>query len=264
MSAPPRSPAIHPAAVYRPRFTPELLPADLRLRGTEWAVLFALTGRHTVAQVAGQLQLAPGQAAAAFGSLIVAELVVEQRLSLPEYLRGVATTGDPEPKSFAQLLRTAPLRPAASPVVVATGPAGVASPPPSESGGTGRAVVTPAPPTAAALPARAAAATRNLAPPPAFKPLPLEDPAMAPSAPRALSLKALMTFIRSRSADETAGQLDVYRAFLRVDPELLKRHGITTLRFEDDRVIRDAELQQRILGSVESTLGVRCPPEVFV
>lgn len=82
--------------------------------------------------------------------------------------------------------------------------------------------------------------------------------------PRALSLKALMSFIRKRSPDETAGQLDVYRAFLRVDPELLKRHGITTLRFEDDRVVRDAELQERILSSVESTLGVRCPPDVFV
>jgi hypothetical protein len=81
---------------------------------------------------------------------------------------------------------------------------------------------------------------------------------------RGLSLRALLTFIRSRAADETAGQLDVYRAFLRVDPDLLKQHGITTLRFEDDRVVHDAELQRRIVHSVESTLGVRCPAEVFV
>jgi hypothetical protein len=84
------------------------------------------------------------------------------------------------------------------------------------------------------------------------------------TAARGLSLRALLTFIRSRAADETAGQLDVYRAFLRVDPDLLKQHGITTLRFEDDRVVHDAELQRRIVHSVESTLGVRCPAEVFV
>ncbi|HET9766183.1 MAG TPA: hypothetical protein VFS60_05020, partial [Thermoanaerobaculia bacterium] len=80
MSAPvqpqPLPPAIHPAAVYRPRLAPELLPGDLKLRSVEWAVLFALTGRHSVAQVAAQLGLPPGQATAAFRSLIAAKLVM--------------------------------------------------------------------------------------------------------------------------------------------------------------------------------------------
>ena len=237
----PQPPAIHPGAVYGPRLPADQLPADLKLRSIEWGVLFALTGRHSVAQVAAQLGMPPGQVAAVFRALIARKLIVEQPLSLPEYLRGVATSGDPVPKTFAELLRTAPLAPTAAAVRV---PASSAAPP--------KAVAT------------SSAPPRPAAPPPAFRPLALEDPTMTQPSSRALSLKALMSFIRGRSQDETAGQLDVYRAFLRVDPELLKRHGITTLRFEDDRVIRDAELQERILHSVESTLGVQCPPEVFV
>ena len=61
-----------------------------------------------------------------------------------------------------------------------------------------------------------------------------------------------------------AGQLDVYRAFVRVPPQLLQRNGITTLRFEDDRLVSDPDLQQAILTSVQHVLGRPCPPDVFV
>jgi hypothetical protein len=73
-----------------------------------------------------------------------------------------------------------------------------------------------------------------------------------------------MQFILDRATDLTAGQLDVYRVFIRVNTGLLKRNGITTLRFQDDRLIQDPELQEAITQSVEKTLGLQCPREVYV
>jgi hypothetical protein len=37
-----------------------------------------------------------------------------------------------------------------------------------------------------------------------------------------------------------------------------------TLRFEEDRLLTDPDLQQAILASVEHVVGRSCPPEVFV
>jgi len=74
----------------------------------------------------------------------------------------------------------------------------------------------------------------------------------------------VMRFITDQSSDTDAGQLDVYRTFVRVSPPLLRRNGITTLRFEEDRLLTDPDLQQAILASVEHVVGRPCPPEVFV
>ncbi|MEM6455450.1 MAG: helix-turn-helix domain-containing protein [Acidobacteriota bacterium] len=100
-------------------------------------------------------------------------------------------------------------------------------------------------------------------------PAPPEDAApeprpedVAPS--RRLSLKALMQAIMDRAPDLTVGQLDIYRVFIKVNTALLRRNGITTLRFADDRLVTDPELQQAITSSLESTLGMRCPRHVFV
>ena len=77
-------------------------------------------------------------------------------------------------------------------------------------------------------------------------------------------MKALMRFIIDRAQDPTSGQLDIYRVFIRVDTHLLKRNGITSLRFTEDRLIADPELQQAITASVRKSLGVSCPNQVFV
>jgi len=53
-------------------------------------------------------------------------------------------------------------------------------------------------------------------------------------------------------------------AFVRVNPQLLRGNGITTLRFEEDRLLTDPDLQQALLASVEHVVGRSCPPEVFV
>ena len=81
---------------------------------------------------------------------------------------------------------------------------------------------------------------------------------------RRLSLKNVIEFILTRADDENAGQLDVYRVFIRVNTRLLKRNGVHSLRFEEDRVITDIELQDAILASVERTLGEACPTSVFM
>ena len=87
---------------------------------------------------------------------------------------------------------------------------------------------------------------------------------MITTVPSAMSLRAVMRFITAQTPGSDAGQLDVYRAFVRVSPQLLKRNGITTLRFEDDRLVNDPELQQEILMSVQHVVGKPCPPDVFV
>ena len=81
---------------------------------------------------------------------------------------------------------------------------------------------------------------------------------------RPMSLRALMSYILDRAPDLSSGQLDVYRVFIRVDSKLLKRNGITTLRFEEDRQIEDPELQGAIASSLKTTLGILCPEQVFV
>jgi hypothetical protein len=81
---------------------------------------------------------------------------------------------------------------------------------------------------------------------------------------RRLSLKNVIDFIIHNAADLNAGQLDVYRVFIRVNTQLLKRNGIHSLRFTDDRVITDPELQDAILQSVDRTLGLSCPDDVFI
>lgn len=46
--------------------------------------------------------------------------------------------------------------------------------------------------------------------------------------------------------------------------ELLKRNGIETLRFTEDRLVTDPELEQAIVRSVKKTLGLECPDSVWV
>lgn len=84
------------------------------------------------------------------------------------------------------------------------------------------------------------------------------------SAPRNLSLRALMNVIEKQAGTREAGQLDVYRVFVRVDTSLLRRNGIETLRFTEDRLVADPELQQAIVRSVKKTLGLDCPQSVWV
>jgi hypothetical protein len=239
-----------PAAVYELAQAIDRLPADLRLRSLEWGALFAVTGRHTTAQIGSHLGLSPGERDAVFGRLLELGLLAERPLSAGEYLRAAATV-DGEPRTLAGFLRGGLAGPEGEPVTDAPG---VPEPPRASE------AAPAAPPAISSLELDT------------FEPLalPEEETLMniselrATTAPGPLSLRAVMRFITEQSGDADAGQLDIYRAFVRVSPQLLRRNGITTLRFEEDRLLTDPDLQQAILTSVEHVVGRSCPPDVFV
>jgi hypothetical protein len=95
---------------------------------------------------------------------------------------------------------------------------------------------------------------------PPFSPLPT---AFSGPDRAVMSLKSVMDFILSHFPDGTAGQLAVYQVFIGIPTALLRRNGITTLRFHDDRLIEDAELQQAILENIGQSLQLECPPSVY-
>jgi len=96
---------------------------------------------------------------------------------------------------------------------------------------------------------------------PAFSPL--QKPTVTSTSMRAMSLQAVIQFILNRNPDATAGQLATYQVFMGIKTDLLKRNGITSLRFQDDRLITDAELQTAIAQNIQKVLNVPCPEEVF-
>ncbi len=218
-------PPIPPAAVYALAAPLERLRADLRLRSLEWGVLFAVTGRHTAAQIGASLELSGEERDRVFRRLAELGLIDERPLTAREYLRAAATVGG-EPRTLAGFLAGGLAGPAAEPVTEAQETR-------VEDHG--------------------------------FEPLPLPEEEIVMRTPTPpMSLRAVMRFITAQTSESDAGQLDVYRAFVRVSPQLLKRSGITTLRFEDDRLVSDPDLQQAILASVRHVVGKPCPPDVFV
>lgn len=295
---PGKTPKNQAAIVYQLKRSLAELPESLRLRNHEWGALFAVTGQHSCAQIGTLLGLEAEERDRTFERLHSFGLIEERPLSYGEYLRAVASGRDEEAKSLGAFLRGGQAMPRARSAMApadSAGPSGgtprlpntpgVVSPPvPAIS----RTAPPPSPPPVLtadsdlnitrALPTydrqKLIEATVEAALSPAF--LPLETPAVGSatrgSAARgtavlgrnALSLKALMQFILGKASDVQTGQLDIYRVFIRINTKLLQRNGITTLRFEEDRLIEDPELQSAIATSVEKALGMTCPPEVFV
>ena len=93
-------------------------------------------------------------------------------------------------------------------------------------------------------------------PAPAFRPLP-------PPPARPMSLRAVIDYILGLHTDKTTGQLAVYRVFMGIDTRLLRRNGITSLRFQEDRLIEDPELRRAIERRLESELHTRPPGTLF-
>jgi DNA-binding MarR family transcriptional regulator len=234
------APSISSSAVYRLAAEPQTLAEDLRLAAVEWALLFACDGEHSVAEIGRELHLAPEARDRAVAKLVALGLLAERPLRLGEYVRARAAAEGVEeelPITLAELLRGAPARPVA--------PAAIAAAP----GGSAPSRISPARPAP-------------------FRPLNLpEEPKPMPEADRPtqrpMKLRALIEFLVGRAESPEQGQLDVYRTFLRVDADLLRGQGITTLRFEDDRVVSDAELVRSICESVRKTTGAECPESVF-
>lgn len=293
---------LRPGIVFERTRPLEELPADLRLPNAAWGVLFAVTGEHTVAQVGEHLGLSTAARDAAFARLLEHDLVAERPLTLGEYARAAASIGDNLPRSLAEFLASG-VRPAAAGVTPRERDeprspwARAASPTTSPATSpTASSMAGPDMNATRAIPVRFVPRPETIPPvPPALSPpvpsppvpSPTFQPLSEPSGPvptvetpgtesgngenghaagsgSRLSLRALMQFILDRAPDLNAGQLDVYRVFIRVDTKLLKRNGITTLRFEEDRLIGDPELQDAITSSLERTLGLNAPRDVFV
>jgi hypothetical protein len=106
--------------------------------------------------------------------------------------------------------------------------------------------------------APAAAGTKPLPLP--FEPLQVPPPMNS----RAISLLNLMQYIMSQSRDQTSGQLAVYRVFMGINTGLLRRNGITSLRFTEDRIVDDPELLDALESSLQRALGLPFPSSAFL
>ena len=280
---------ILPSAVYELCQNLSDLPETLRLRSLEWGVLFSVTGRHTVAQIGDLLGVPPALRDATFARLLDGGLLKERPLSYGEYVRAAATAGDEEPRSLAEFLRSGATWPAEArdTAVIRTVEAG----PPSQEAPLAAAervllkdmsdgydpTVTRAVPTVSrdevlafkplASPAVESGEPEDVAGSPTSAEDSVIDKEKKPDTngePKRMSLRALMGYILDRAPDLNSGQLDIYRVFIRVDTKLLKRNGITTLRFKEDCPVDDPELQAAIQTSLQATLGLSCPQQVFI
>jgi hypothetical protein len=229
-----------PHAVYRRTREPRDLPHDLRLRSLEWALYFAADGQRTAGELGKQLRADDAARESAVARLLHLGLIEEREVSASEYVRSLAAAGGPEEKLLHEFL------------------VGATAGPPAEEQAIPPVVVPPRPRLA------------TIAQPSfGFQPLPSPDAggkerrAMTAET-RKLSLRALMNVIEKQAGNREAGRLDIYRVLVRVDTALLKRNGIETLRFTEDRLVTDPELQKAIVGSVKKTLGLECPPSVWV
>lgn len=218
---------IFPEAVYRRSKEPNQLPGDLRLIAFEWALYFAVSGTHTAAELGRQLRAETSDRDEALRRLLSLGLIEEQTLSAAEYVRALAAAGDREEKTLREFLM------------------GATQPPAKMSN-----VEKPRPPAPLEF--------RRLPSPDDRK----ENRPMVQS--RKLSLRALMNLIERQAGSREAGQIDIYRVFVRVDTSLLKRSGIETLRFTEDRFVSDPELEQAIVRSVKKTLGLECPETLWI
>jgi len=218
-----------PASIFERNFEFHQLPTTLRLRSLDWGVYFTIDGSKTTGEIQSHFRLNENQGSEVFTRLLQMELIREKRLNLQEHIHAVALqadSSDSRVKSLDEFIRT--------------GSAGISGP------------LHSAPP---ADPATATPAKNST---PVFTPLP------APSPKKTMSLLLVIRFIQDQSRDKTSGQLAVYRVFMGVDTRLLKRNGIQSLRFQDDRLITDADLQKSISENVSKSLGKDLPDEVFV
>lgn len=231
---------VHPESVYRRAVPPDRIAPDLRLIALEWTLYFASDGTRTVAELGGQFRANSADRDRAIARLVSAGLLAECSVTAAEFVRARAAAGDQEQRSMHDFLTRITSAEAARPQAA--------------TNDTTAAIAPPAP------------QPRGSIVPLAFKPLSLpereENRTLVPV--RKLSLRTLINAIAKRAGSREAGQLDVYRVFIRVDTSLLKRNGIETLRFTDDRLISDPELEEAIVRSLKRTLGVDCPDDVWV
>ena len=226
------------SVIYQPKRNWNELSEEAKLRQWEWRILVAFDGIRTLGQAMEHTGLKREEMAALLQKFHTLDLLEEREVSFADFLKSEAMHQDEQETVgiAGQPLRVMP--PATA----------IPNPPQIPQ-------IHPLPPAP------------QVTQPSRFIPLPSPGalPAQAVRGVRKLNLKAVMNFIASQvGGDVNAGQLAVYRVFMRVDTKLLKRNGITSLRFQEDRIVSDAELEEAILGSTRKALGVGCPDDVFV
>jgi hypothetical protein len=218
-----------PSSVFERNFELHQLPATLRLRNLDWGVYFTIDGSKTSGEIQAHFRLDDPQRDEVFTRLLQMELIREKKLNLQEHIEATALhadSSDSRVKSLDEFIRTG-------------------------SSGTSAPLFSVAAPDTSAQP-------KPGPPSPMFTPLP------PPSQAKTMSLLSVIRFIQEQSRDKTAGQLAVYRVFMGVDTRLLKKNGIQSLRFQDDRLITDPELQQSIAENVSKALRKSLPQSAYV
>jgi len=226
------------SVIYRPKRDWNELPEEVKLRQWEWRVLVAFDGNRTLGEAIEHTGLKREEMAALLQKFHTLDLLEEREVSFADFLKSEAQQQD---ESGIGATAGLPLR-VLPPMTTASHPPQIPQ-------------MHPLPTVPQVIPSSQ------------FVPLPSPRalPTQATPGGRKLNLKAVMNFIVNHvGGDVNAGQLAVYRVFMRVDTRLLKRNGITSLRFQEDRIVSDAELEEAVLGSTRKALGVGCPDDVFV
>ncbi len=235
------------AAIYRRTASGDEPDVDLRLRALEWTVLFNVDDQRNVNEIASALQVQSSHVWDALASLERRGLVEERAVLLSEFLRSPAALDQSDPdaeRTLGEFLyrEDRSIKPAYTAANELEQPSKQSSP--MSVRNASPAAFAP-PPLQVSIP---------------FEPL--ESPLEMKS--RAVSLLTLMQYIMSQSRDQTSGQLAVYRVFMGIKTDLLRRNNITSLRFTEDRIVDDPELLSALEASLQRSLGLPFPESAYV
>lgn len=220
--------------IYHNTWALQQLPITLKLFSIEWQFLICSDGKTPIDQIQKRLGLTAAERDLIVRRLCDTGLLTETTVSLEDYARSTVdhAKSSTEPQNFQEY-------------VAGLDPAPTTPPPAADSNSH-----SPAPAPVPAAGSRA----KNV---PAFSPLQKPSTTSLP-----MSLQAVIQFILNHHSDPTAGQLATYQVFMGINTALLKRNGITSLRFQDDRIITDPELQAAILESIQKVLKISCTAEM--
>ena len=215
-----------PEQIYQRRSGFEENVKDLRLRKSIWDLAFAFDGIRSLAEVRQCCGLDEPAFERAMRALLQLNLIEERLLTLSEYQESSA------------LKQNGAVTPTVDPPAPITARIG------RNGGGIRRKIQAGTP--------RFDTASVELQP-------------QAPETPKPFRLKPAIDFIMVQSGGGTLGQLAVYRVFMRVPADLMKRAKIHSLSLVDETVeITDLELQHAIMRAINQTMGVELPIDYFV
>jgi hypothetical protein len=199
------------------------LPATMKLANLEWRFLLCTDGKTTAGQIQRRLGISDAEREQVIARLLDSNLLTEVTLTIEDYAK--TTVDTPSTSTEPQTF--------------------------AEYLNTSAAASSEKSPATEKAPAAEKSA-------PTFSPL--QKPT---NTARAMSLRSVIQFILNQNSDPTTGHLATYQVFMGINTQLLKRNGITSLRFQDDRLITDPELQTAIAENIKKVLGKSCPEDVF-